>query len=234
MSYDLTGKKFGYLTAVEKVESDPKRKEWRWRCLCECGKYTTVPSYRLRHGGVKSCGCHQRDRDFCSKKAKNNPRLYKIYKSMVLRCNYKKNENYYLYGGRGISVCEEWKQFDAFCDWALANGYNETANFGECTLDRIDSNGNYTPENCRWVSMKVQNNNRRNNHRVTFNGETKTVTQWEELMGLWHGAINYRLSRGWSVEDAICKPRGRGSGNYHEALDRRQTERTPDWTNDHN
>lgn len=215
MSYDITGQRFGHLTVIERVESDPNRKEWRWKCLCDCGNYTVVPSYRLRTGGVKSCGCHAHDRDFCSKKAKNHPRLYRVYKDMIRRCTYSKDDSYHLYGARGISVCDEWSKFDAFCDWALKNGYDENAPLGECTIDRIDGNKNYSPDNCRWVSMRVQNNNRRDNNKITFNGETKTITEWEREYGLCHGTITKRLKRGWSLEHAITIPRMRGSGHYY-------------------
>ena len=204
MAYDLVGKKFGYLTVIERAESDPKRQERRWRCLCECGKYTEVPSYRLRHGGVTSCGCHQRDRNFCSKKAKNHPRLYRIYRNMLRRCNYQKDDNYRFYGGRGISVCDEWNTFDAFCDWALANGYDERAAFGKCTIDRIDGNKNYSPDNCRWVDMRVQANNTRRNHLLTAFGKTMTIAEWSRYTGLNHGTIYSRIAiSGWTPEQAL-------------------------------
>ena len=206
MSYDLTGQKFGYLTVINREESDPKRKEWRWRCLCECGNYTVVPSYRLRHGGVTSCGCHQRDCNYRSKKAKNHPRLYQIYRDMKARCKYESNDNYYLYGGRGIKVCDEWKNFDAFCDWALEHGYDETAPFGKCTIDRIDSNGDYSPDNCRFIDAVEQANNRRNNHYITFQGKTQTIAQWERERGFRVGTISNRLKYGWSEEEAISLP----------------------------
>lgn len=216
MSYDLTGQRFGYLTVISRAESDPKRKERRWNCLCDCGEMTAVPSYRLRHGGVTSCGCHQYDRNFCSKKAKWNQRLYRVYQSIQTRCYNQNSDNYYLYGGRGITICDEWKEFDNFCDWALSNGYDESAPFGECTIDRIDPNKGYSPDNCRWVSMKKQNNNRRNNHLITFNGETKTIAEWEREMGLYRGAILIRLKHGWDIEHALTVPRLRGSGHYFQ------------------
>lgn len=206
MSYDLTGQKFGYLTVVNQEPSDPKRKERRWRCLCDCGNYTVVPSYRLRHGGVTSCGCHQRDRNFCSKKAKNNPRLYRVYQSIKTRCYNPKNQNYYLYGGRGIKLCNEWLVFDNFCDWALASGYDKDAEFGKCTIDRIDPDKDYSPSNCRWVSMCEQNNNRRNNRKITYNGTTKTATEWSREIGIESCLIRERINNGWTVEEALSIP----------------------------
>ena len=162
-----------------------------------------------------SCGCHKYDRSFCSKKAKNNPRLYGVYQSIKTRCHNPNNSNYHLYGGRGIDLCDEWKEFDAFCDWALSNGYDENAPFGECTIDRIDPSKGYSPDNCRWVTMMRQNNNRRNNHLITFNGETKTIAEWERHLGLYNGAIYERLKSGWSIEHALTIPRLRGSGHYY-------------------
>lgn len=226
MSYNLTGQRFGYLLVVDQAPSDPKRKERRWVCRCECGNHTVVPSYRLRHGGTLSCGCHKYDRSFCSKKAKNNPRLYGVYKSIQTRCHNPKNSNYYLYGGRGIDLCDEWKEFDTFCDWALANGYDENAQFGECTIDRIDPDKGYSPDNCRWVNMTRQNNNRRNNHLISFNGETKTIAEWERHLGLYSGAIYERLKSGWSIEHALTVQRLRGSGHYYRKTYGESTQRT--------
>lgn len=174
--------------------------------MCACGNYTVVPSYRLRHGGVTSCGCHQHDRNFCSKKAKNNPRLYRVYQSIRTRCYNPNNQNYYLYGGRGIKLCSEWLAFYNFCDWALANGYNENAEFGKCTIDRIDPDKDYSPSNCRWVSMREQNNNRRNNRKITYNGITRTAAEWARETGIKSGLICQRIDNGWAVEEALSIP----------------------------
>ena len=202
MAHDIKGQRFGRLVAIERVGSN-RRKEWLWRCACDCGSETIVPSYRLRHGGVTSCGCHQRDCAYRSKKAKNNPRLYGVYRDMKDRCYNKNCEQYKNYGGRGIKICSEWGKFDAFCDWALANGYNPNAKYGQCTIDRIDTNGDYSPVNCRWVNLEQQANNRRVNSLITYANKTMTATQWERERGLWNGAIAYRLSRGWTVDEAI-------------------------------
>jgi len=205
ISYDITGKRFGYLTVI-RLEGSNNRKERTWRCKCDCGKETVVPSYRIRHGGVTSCGCHQRDCNYRSKKAKNNPRLYRVFKDMHRRCQYEKDPNYPNYGGRGIKVSEVWSKFDDFCDWALEHGYDANAEYGACTLDRIDTNKDYFPENCRFVDMIEQSNNRRNNHYIVFNGKKQTVTQWEREYNLYSGAINSRLKKGLTIEEAITKP----------------------------
>ena len=135
-------------------------------------------------------------------------RLYKVWTKMKDRCYNRNNADYVYYGGRGISVCNEWKDdIKAFYDWAMANGYDENAPKGQCTLDRIDVNGNYEPSNCRWVSMDVQLANTRRNRFIEFNGERKTMSQWERDLGFSPGVIEARISRyGWSVERALTQP----------------------------
>lgn len=129
-------------------------------------------------------------------------RLYTIWLRMRQRCNSPSDQKYSDYGGRGICVCREWdKDYGAFKKWALANGYSETL-----TLDRADNNGNYCPENCRWATRKQQANNRRTNHRLTLDGETKTLSEWESVTGIKSLTILRRIRLGWSVEDALTTP----------------------------
>lgn len=129
-------------------------------------------------------------------------RLYRIWIGMKNRCNDPKHVKYDDYGGRGITVCEAWEHNSkAFCDWAMANGYTD-----ELTLDRVDVNGNYCPENCRWATWKEQHNNRRNNIVVTFNGKTQTLPRWAEETGIDHHKLFMRLSRGWSAERTLTTP----------------------------
>lgn len=133
-------------------------------------------------------------------------RLYKVWHNMVRRCTNESSDGYKNYGGRGITVCDEWQEFDSFARWAIANGYDENAKRGECTLDRIDCNGNYEPNNCRWVDLKVQNNNRRDNWFVTHNGETMTVTQLADKHGIDADVLGQRLRKGWNIEKAVSEP----------------------------
>ena len=130
-------------------------------------------------------------------------RLYRIYISMVVRCDRPEHPTYKHYGARGISVCDEWKNDNLnFYYWAINNGYKENL-----TLDRIDVNGNYCPENCRWVDWVVQNNNLRSNRRMTANGETHTLAEWSRITGLMPRTIANRIDQqGWSVEKAINTP----------------------------
>ena len=133
------------------------------------------------------------------------PRLLNIWDSMKQRCYNKNHEAYSRYGGRGVSVCEEWRNDSrAFREWAVTHGYRD-----DLTLDRIDVNGNYCPDNCRWVTRKEQNNNRRDNHKLTLNGRTQSLPEWAEEIGLTYGGLYDRLRRGWPIEKVLA-PRMRG------------------------
>ena len=127
------------------------------------------------------------------------------------RCYNPNNNRYKYYGGRGITVCDEWKNdFMAFYDWSITHGWKEGL-----TIDRIDVNGNYCPENCRWIPLSDQMGNRTNSRYLTFNGETKTLAQWSKISGISSDTISNRLNRGWSVEDALNKPLdNRGSSRH--------------------
>lgn len=130
-------------------------------------------------------------------------RLNDIYHHIKKRCYRPKTLYYENYGGRGIGMCDEWRySFDNFRNWALNNGYSK-----ELTIDRIDNNGNYCPENCRWVDWITQQNNRRNCKFITFNNETMTVSQWARKLNINSGLIYQRLKRGWSVEKSLFEPK---------------------------
>ena len=125
-------------------------------------------------------------------------RLYSIWHNMKTRCYNPNTEKFQYYGGKGIEVCEEWrKSFQAFYSWALANGYRD-----DLTLDRLDSDKNYCPENCRWADMLTQNNNTSKNHYITHNGETKTAAEWARDYGICRSTFNNRIRRGWTFEQA--------------------------------
>ena len=158
---DLTGQKFGRLTPIAYVNSIEGKTFNGWLCKCDCGKITYQKSYQLRNNLVKSCGCFAKERThnvhIAETHGNSKTRLYITWRNMRVRCSYPKDKRYEHYGGRGISVCNEWNNsFEAFRDWAMQTGYSD-----ELTLDRIDTNENYCPENCRFVTRAENNRNRR-------------------------------------------------------------------------
>ena len=210
MKYDLSGKKFGRLTAIETVGVNSHR-ERLWKCLCECGNETTVNSYALVSGHTKSCGCFSVDtaRERNTKHGERRSRLYRIYSNMMLRCYNKNNDNYRYYGGKGVKVCDEWRGENGstnFCKWAKKNGYQI-----HLTLDRIDSNGNYSPDNCRWVTIKQQQNNKSNNVHYNLNGTIKTKAEWADYFGVKYSTFQTMIKR-FGFDETVKKVSGDNYG----------------------
>lgn len=154
---DKTGMRFGLLTVQEYLENG------YYKCMCECGNTHVVHTSNLNNGGTMSCGCLARkaSHDRLVKHGMCDTRLYRVWAGMKARCNRVNSKDYPRYGGRGIRVCDEWLDFQAFFNWAMANGYDPNAKKGECTIDRIDVDGDYSPNNCRWVNSSVQQQNKR-------------------------------------------------------------------------
>ena len=200
--HDLTGQRFGRLTVIG-MEDTNTRKTY-WICQCDCGNMKRVRSDSLLCGAIRSCGCLKAEHDkinLNSSAAKKRyaetgykvggTRLYGIWQGMKGRCENPNNARYNRYGGRGISVCKEWKEdFIAFRDWALTNGYDDGL-----TIDRIDNDGGYSPDNCRWATIKEQSNNRSTNINITIGNSTRNLMEWCEIFGLNYKKIYSRYKR---------------------------------------
>lgn len=210
IKYDKSyiGKRYGRLTVID-VKDKCVRK---FKCRCDCGNiYYAVPC-DLENGSVKSCGCIK---DEISANAISYDRLYKVWQDMKRRCYSESDVSYKNYGARGIAVCDEWRySYENFKKWAYANGYDENAPYGECTIDRIDVNGNYEPSNCRWTDMKTQNNNKRPREQwdnegyrsfIVVNGERISKRKACEQCGVSVQAFDYRINKmGMTPEKALA------------------------------
>lgn len=190
---DLTGQKFGSLTVLYRLHNSCNKYGVSWLCTCDCGNLVEVLSNGLRSGNTKSCGCSH------AKHGKSDTRLYRIWKNMKTRCYNKNYERYNDYGGRSIKICDEWlNDFQAFYDWAVNNDYKENL-----TIDRIDNNKGYSPDNCRWATRKQQTRNRRNTMQFAYKGETKSLAEWCEVLNLNYKTINNRIYSGLPIEKAL-------------------------------
>ena len=201
---DLSGQRFGRLIAIERAYRN-NNYSWFWRCVCDCGKDTIVNGTRLRNGSTQSCGCLRRERALRAivKHGMYKDRIYNIHSGIVARCTNPRSKCFKDYGGRGITMCAEWRNdFTMFRDWALANGYQNNL-----SIDRIDNDGNYCPENCRWATEEMQHNNTRYNRLVSFYGETKTAAEWSRCLGIKYVTLIGRLNKpNWSIEQALTTP----------------------------
>lgn len=159
--------------------------------------------YHITYQCRSSCGCFHSEQ-IANRNRKHDSsysRIYTIWDKMKRRCCNPTDPAYKDYGGRGITVCDEWlNSFVSFREWANENGYSK-----DLSIDRIDVNGNYCPENCRWADAKTQCNNRRNNHNITFNGETRTIAEWSRVTGIPQDVISYRVKSGWGTERALTE-----------------------------
>ncbi|MDX8367895.1 hypothetical protein [Cytobacillus sp. IB215665] len=202
----LEGHRFGRWVLIERV-NHPKYK--MWHCKCDCGNEKDVNENNLKRGKSISCGCHRKEKLHKLKSVHNcEPRkLYNVWLAMRRRCYLETTRGYEHYGGRGIEVSEVWRHdFEAFRDWSLSNGYKEGL-----SIDRIDNDGNYSPENCRWVDRKTQNNNKRNVRKIEIKGATKTLAEWAQISGIKHNTLTSRLAYGWTNEELLTETEGKGT-----------------------
>jgi len=201
---NIVGKRFGLLVVLEKTAKRTNSGSIIWKCVCDCGNIHEVGSWNLQNGHSTSCGCHKKEtssRTFLknfTKHGHSSTQTYNVWNNMMRRCNDHKNPAYENYGGRGITVCEEWKDI-----------VNFIADMGErpkgMTLDRIDNNKGYFKDNCRWATKEQQANNKRNNHNINHLGETMSITQLAKKHGIERNKLSYRLNNGWSIEMALSK-----------------------------
>lgn len=203
---DLTGQKFGDLTAINPTRQN-KRKQWFWNCSCACGNSSVeVFGGNLRSGHTLSCGC--RLKNFTNKThglTKDFPILHRKWRGMIRRCTDAKDPSYYKYGERGISVDPSWFEFEEFHVWSIRNNWTESC---KLEIDRINNNGPYSPENCRLVTHKVNSRNKENTRVIEYNGVTSCLQDIYDTFGdrnIPYSTVKSRLDRGWSVEDSLYK-----------------------------
>lgn len=199
---NLIGKKFGRLTVVKHIGFSYTAHSSMWECVCDCGNKIKASSSDLKRRHISSCGCYRKDK---TKERSyihgigNENRIFRIWNGIKNRCYNPNNANYKRYGGRGITMCDEWlNSFINFKEWAVNNGYSENL-----SIDRIDVNKGYSPTNCRWANSITQNNNRRSNTYFTNNGTTHTAAEWSRIVGIKAATIIARRERGWTDEECI-------------------------------
>ena len=205
---DVIGKKYGRLTIIDLVWENHRC----WSiCNCDCGKQVKVRHYAIVNGSTKSCGCYKREvlKDLLSTCSSKDPRLYTVWKSMKQRCTNPNSPHYKNYGMRGIHICKEWNNYEHFYEWAISHGYKKGL-----TIERIDNDGDYCPENCCWADRKTQVNNRRNTVFYTMNNQTKPLSKWCDEYGMKYSLVRQRVyNMGWELEKALTTPSCRSKKN---------------------
>ena len=188
------GDKYNRLTAIGFHHRNKHGSQY-WLFKCDCGNKKVINVNCVKRGEIKSCGCLQRERN--TTHGLSNTKEHIAWTNMKQRCHNKNNKNYKNWGGRKIKVCDRWQ--NSFENFYKDMGKRPTGT----SLDRIDGNGNYEPNNCRWATIKEQNNNTRRNHPLTFNGKTQNISQWANEIGIDYYILYSRIWRGWSVERAL-------------------------------
>lgn len=185
---NLVGQRFGRLVVLEDTKiMVPKRTQTYQKCLCDCGNIVIVPKSYLKSEHTRSCGCWVKEMH--TTHGLSQSRIYKVYSGMKKRCYDKNHKLYDRYGGRGITICDQWlNDFMAFYNWSMANGYQD-----DLTIDRIDNDKGYSPDNCRWVTMLEQAQNTSKNVNITYKGKTQTISAWSRETGIPPNTISRRF-----------------------------------------
>lgn len=202
---DISKQKFNNLTAISFDHRDEKSRHY-WKFRCDCGRELIIRKSSVTSGNTKMC---KECANIQLSKNKtthgmSKTRIYKEWAGMIQRCNNPKSTSYERYGAKGITVCDEWlgeNGFINFCKWAMANGYRD-----DLTIDRIDNDKGYSPDNCRWATCKEQSCNKNSNKNLTYRGKTMTMAEWADEIGISRSSLFGRLKRGWSVEKALSTP----------------------------
>lgn len=186
------------LVVTERAENT-KHGGTRWVCRCDCGKVTIADGKALKSGNTKSCGCRGR-----KYRSTEHHRLYQVWLTMVGKCSNPKHKTYKYYGARGISVCSNWMSFDNFADWMFSHGYDESLPRGCQTIDRIDNDGDYEPDNCRIISIKEQQRNKRSNANVVYNGKSVCASEFAETLNANYELVRVLIANGYTADEVKC------------------------------
>lgn len=219
---DLTGQRFGRLVAL-KYEGRTKSYQSRWLVLCDCGNQTIVLAGALKSKKTQSCGCLQRER---TSKAKTTHGLYhdqnrrrsklnRVWCTMKERCQNPNSKSFKDYGGRGITICDEWQKYQPFFVWAMLHGYQEGLQ-----IERMNNDGNYEPDNCRWATKKEQGKNKRNNITISFNGKTQILREWADELQVDRRLLEARVKRGWPPERILTVRKMKNQYAWEEFYER--------------
>lgn len=206
------GERYNMLTIIDVVRPDGY-KQAVFKCQCDCGNAVYAFPYQVYTGKTKSCGCYKQALLVATRRTHGGSKspLYLEWRSMVSRCHNPESYNFKDYGGRGITVCDAWRNSpQAFYDWVDSTGGRPN----RATLDRINNNGPYSPENCVWATMHQQSRNKRSNIFVTYQGRTKCLADWAEELGLSHETLRYRYHRGMTPEQILHKGPLPNSGRF--------------------
>ncbi len=187
---DLKGMRFNRLLVLERANIKGRAK---WKCQCDCGNMTLSVTYSLLNGDAQSCGCMSREKIKATNTThgKSNTKIYNVWVGIKKRCSNQNYEHYARYGGRGICLCEEWKSFPKFYEWAMSNEYSE-----ELTIERIDVNGNYSPDNCKWIPFEEQGRNRADTVFVLFTGTKIRLKELSNQVGMDYKYLHAHYKKG--------------------------------------